>query len=327
MEIWEGTSKLTDLKYERKKERRKLESNNKVKELQRSDVLFEKEMSFVLGELKAKKEEKEEILDKWNNLDDFNSGDIVSSYSLDLLITMKELVEGIDSVSLKDANNSPKRINQKIINHLIRLSDESEEIVYELKENYDFDLDFLETVSLYLCRSCNYLISTGSFTKNSPLECRCGREIQRPQDCEKRSIKMLEAEFSKIYQQDMLLEYSFERLLKKANMNTISGVYCLGISGIKHELDVVADSRSKNVRVLVECKSKKITCNDLMLFNQKCQELGCDIKIFVAIGEIASDREKRFAKSEDILLVENFYEQNPNELLERIKSKLDTKSL
>lgn len=300
---------LSQLTWDKKSSREEIESDEEVREILTSDYLFDEELNETVEKLlhhkkslmKAvslwKGEEIEEQLEHW---EESNFFELLGVFISDAFPELRDI-----------EYENKEELNNTILEEFKNISEKCEELVHEFSSPRGLSAELLTTRAIYLCSECGKLISIDSPSSGT---CRCGENISGRSDREKHYIEVLDENFESIAKDDMFLEFAMERIFRKMQFETESGVNIQGKSGIEHELDVLADDRQEQKRCLVECKAKAIGLNEIILFNQKCEDIGCDLKILATTEGLKGDREKRFAESKSILVIDNFYERDVDEI-------------
>jgi len=326
MEIGNASSHLKPLKCKKRSKRENIESKKDFQAFWKKDLLLDsKHFIPQLNQVSSWTEEMKKTIENWPSADNKGKFYQIMPRLFDMLGGKNDFERFInffyhlDRDIDKDGDiEKIRKFNDMIISELDKVSCKMDD--WETQHiNREDEVSLLETFPLYLCPTCKSFISEGQFVST---DCFCGESISRSRDTEKRSFKKLNSTLYDLVNHNWHLEYAFGRLLKKLSFDSVScGVDVLGSSGINHEIDVIAEDKSKEKRAFCECKTENINYNHLLKFNQQCEDIGVNYKIFVSTGDISSERERRFANTYNILLVDNFW--NPEKGMERVKNEIE----
>jgi alkylhydroperoxidase/carboxymuconolactone decarboxylase family protein YurZ len=190
----------------------------------------------------------------------------------------------------------------------------------EIKERTGFDM--LVPSNLLLCPDCKTILSIGEFKGNKKCH-RCEKEIKR-ENAARIYVHKVREEIKEIWKNNLWFEAYVARLLRKLDCKTWTSAHVMGASGILHEVDVLA---IKDGTVLVcECKTGKVSRNDVFNFCTKAGDLKAHISILALIGELPDPETREFVKKNPaIIRIENMGKMKEDEILEFLTTKLSIK--
>lgn len=225
----------------------------------------------------------------------------------------------LDNLFNESSREYKARFRQKQINGLIMSSKEMEVAVdnYEKShhENLKTDLEILELQRFYLCKLCQSISSAKRFRK---LKCKCGKMLEKTDDTKEITITQLNDRLAEFIEKNMWLEYGVEQLFDDMGYQTECGYYVLGRSGVKHELDVLAER--DNDKVICECKTSVPVTNDVAILYGKMTDIGVFRGFIFTTALNISDDVVRYANSLGIKVITAILE-NKVDLKQLIASK------
>ncbi|MDH5733676.1 MAG: hypothetical protein OEY88_07830 [Candidatus Bathyarchaeota archaeon] len=190
-----------------------------------------------------------------------------------------------------------------------------------IKDKTGFEI--LIPSSLLLCPECKVILSTEEFRRSRKCYV-CNKKITR-EHAERIYIHTVHDKVKKMWEKNLWFEAYIARLLRRFNCKTWTSVRVMGASGILHEIDVLA---IRNGIVLVcECKTGKVSRNDVFNFCTKVADLKAHISILALIGELPESETREFIKKDPaIIRLENMGKKKEAEILEDLKRKLSIKA-
>jgi len=317
--------KWPDFFGEKTKERSRIENNSAVKSLVSSGFLLTKFLnnllySFLINTNSIKKEIESEVL-----LAKEDTKKIIAVSSKMMLkkkseVPGKKLTEAMKNKIIdKTIDIFLIKKREQPIRKITKLSSNIEDMLADFEDMTGKKLKaILSTINIYYCIECNKLHCLESVRKGS---CKCGKKINSFSDLKKITPVVLPEEVVKFVSQNMWLEYGVESLFRKANFNTNCGVYVMGSSGIRHEIDVIAENHTTLKRVITECKTQPITRVEIFKLYVKMLDLGCSRGlIFSTSPDLINKDVIKFASYANIFLVNAVLELKEEALMGIIKS-------
>ena len=225
-------------------------------------------------------------------------------------IVFQDLFIHLDKVDLKE------EIREKILEHRKKLWDIDEKI----KEITGFRI----TVPFVLlaCDKCKNILSPKEISENRCLVCNEPLNIEK---IEYIPIYKVPDEIKAIWNSNLWFEAYVAKMLRRLNFQTWIGVHCMGASGIMHEVDVLA-IRDGTI-VIAECKTGKITRNDVFNFCTKISDLKAHVSILALIKELPEPETREFIrKNRTIVMLENIGKKKEEEIFNELKQGLSLKA-
>ena len=109
-------------------------------------------------------------------------------------------------------------------------------------------------------------------------------------------------------------------LLHKLNYKTWTGVHVMGASGILHEIDVVAIKNG--TLVVCECKTGKVSRNDVFNFYTKVGDTKAHFSILAMIGKLPETQTRDFIKrNPGFISLENMGTIDPTKIFNYLKDR------
>ena len=147
----------------------------------------------------------------------------------------------------------------------------------------------------------------------------CNKNINSLSDCEELVIHIFGEKMIKFVKTNIWLEHGVNNLLSKKNFKTFTGVYILGHSGVKHEVDNFAEITQENIRILGECKGRDIGVNDVLILSGKMQDTGISVGYIFTTSSTINKDIKKLARFRNITIVDSILERKDLEILEMIR--------
>jgi len=202
--------------------------------------------------------------------------------------------------------------------------EENEKIIAigdSIKERTGFDI--LVPSTLLLCPNCRVLLSTEEY-RGSKKCYLCKNKIKR-HDANRVYIHKLNDHIKKVLEKNLWFEAYMARLLRKLGYKTWTGVHVMGASGILHEIDVLAIR--KGTVLNVECKTGKVSRNDVFNFCTKVGDLKSHVSILALIQKLPESETREFVKKNPaIIRLEDMGKRRESEIVNYLKGRLTIKA-
>ncbi len=198
----------------------------------------------------------------------------------------------------------------------IMLSDKIQKSISVFEEKKEIELDILASTTIHVCKKCAKIISLNKFKRCT---CICGEKITKPSQVEQIPLKHFNEKLINFLDQNYWFEYGMDYLLRRKNLQTLVGYYVLGHSGVWHEIDNIAVSKSRNYRFFCECKNTEVKQNDIFVFSGKMVDIGCTRGYIFTTSEEVSDEIIRLARAKNIDIVKEVLKRGITDLLKDIK--------
>lgn len=209
-----------------------------------------------------------------------------------------------------------KEICTKVKKDVTRLSNEIQNKISELEEKKKIELPILSTTTTHACKKCAKIISLDKFKQCS---CDCGEKITKISKVKELPLHHFNDRLINFLEMNYWFEHGVDYLLRKKNLQTLVGYHVLGHSGVWHEIDNIAESKSANYRFFCECKNKEVKVNDIFVFSGKMIDIGCTRGyIFTTAGDINKEI-MRLARSKNIAIITGALTRSEKSLLQEIK--------
>ena len=173
------------------------------------------------------------------------------------------------------------------------------ELDKELEKKIGFSL--LVASTLFACPKCNVLLFSQELHDKKCLS--CGTEVS--QDNVKRfPIYQISDEIKIVWSSNLWFEAYVAGLLRKLHFKTWTGIHAMGASGILHEVDVLAIK--DGALVICECKTGKVSRNNVFNFCTKVNDLKAHVSILAMLGELPEPDTRAFLmRNPAIIRLEN----------------------
>jgi len=171
---------------------------------------------------------------------------------------------------------------------------------------------------LFACTRCKMILSPKEIADNKCLIC---SEPLSEDQIDRIPVYKVPDEIKKLWRSNLWFESYFAKLLDKLGFQTWVGVYAMGASGILHEVDVLAIK--KGTVVVTECKTGKVSRNDVFNFCTKINDLKAHVSILALIKGLPEPETREFLrKNPAIITLENMGAKEECEILEELKQRL-----
>jgi Holliday junction resolvase/predicted RNA-binding Zn-ribbon protein involved in translation (DUF1610 family) len=196
-----------------------------------------------------------------------------------------------------------------------------EKSILELEEHLRklTGLELLIPSVVIVCPFCKSVVKSGEFKGTLPCP-NCTKEMTRSQ-AKRLPTHAVAESIKKVWDTGLWFEAYFARLLRNLGWKTWVNVYMMGSSGVSHEIDTLA-IKEGNI-IVVECKTGKVTRNDVFNFLTKAQDLKAHTGVLALLGELPEKETRDFVKKNRLLApLENMRSLKESETLERLKAAL-----
>jgi len=265
-------------------------------------VLFEIEGSFGESMMSSKvyKGIEKEITQSFQRQFEKMSKEELESMRSDL---MHGIMGTLDEKLIRTENKKLMAINDKI------------------KEKSGFEI--LVPSNLLLCPTCKIVLSTEEFSGSKKCYI-CSKKIAR-KTAERVYTYKVPDQIKKVWKKNLWFEAYMARLLRRLDCKTWTSVHVMGASGILHEVDVLA---IRNGTILIaECKTGKVSRNDVFNFCTKVGDLKVHVSILALIKELPEPETREFVKKNPaIIRLENMGKMKESEIVDELERRLSIKS-
>ena len=180
-------------------------------------------------------------------------------------------------------------------------------------------VDILVPSSLLLCPKCEVILSIGEFRGSKKCYI-CSQSVKR-ESMERIPINQVHDKIREIWRRNIWFEAYMARLLRRLGFQTWTSVHVMGASGILHEVDVLAIR--KGTVLMCECKTGKISRNDVFNFYTKLGDLKAHFSVLALVGELPEPETREFVKKNPtIVSLENMGKMMESEILKHLGRKL-----
>jgi len=243
----------------------------------------------------------------------------------------QETKEALISIS-SEMQDSMKEYGRVILDQISNLWRKTgEEIVkkaYESTASLGEDIkkktgfEILVPSNILLCPNCKLILSLEEFSGSKVCNL-CKNEITRKQ-AERINVDRINPEVKKVLKKNLWFEAYLARLLRRLGCKIWTSVHVMGASGILHEVDVLAIR--KGTVLVAECKTGKVSRNDVFNFCTKVGDLKSHVSILALINELPEPQTREFVKKNPaIVTVENMGKMKEAEILSELRDRLSTK--
>ncbi len=191
------------------------------------------------------------------------------------------------------------------------------------KINEKTGFEILVPSSILLCPKCKVILSTEEFTGAKKCYI-CNKNITR-ENAKRIYVYKVNEQVKRVWEKNLWFEAYMARLLRKLDCKTWTSVHVMGASGILHEVDVLA---IRNGTILIcECKTGKVSRNDVFNFCTKISDLKSHIAILALIGELPEPETREFVrKNPAIIRLENMGKREEADILNELRRRLSIKA-
>ena len=209
-----------------------------------------------------------------------------------------------------------KEVNTTLRRKVVRLSNKIQNSISAFEEKSNIDLRILSSTTIHFCKKCAKIISLDKFKRCT---CACGEKITKISQVRQIPINHFNDRLINFLEQNYWLEHGVDYLLKRKNLQTLVGYYVLGHSGVSHEIDNIAESKSENYRFFCECKNAEVTVKDVFVFSGKMIDAGCSRGYIFTTSKEVSNEIVRLARSKNIDIIKGVLTREVKTLLKEIK--------
>lgn len=182
-------------------------------------------------------------------------------------------------------------------------------------------IDLIISSNIFACSKCQCRVWNKEITDKKCLAC---NSIINPRNIKRVKTYRLNENIKTIWGSGLWFEAYLARLLRKIGFKTWIGVHLMGASGILHEIDVVAIK--KGTLVVCECKTGKVTRNDVFNFYTKVGDTKAHFSILAMIGELPEPQTRNFIRrNPGFISLENMGTKDSSKIFEYLKDRLAIK--
>lgn len=225
----------------------------------------------------------------------------------------QELLEQEDLLAdllLRAKGEIDKRQLQEYENRLLTIDKEIEEKT---------GLSLLVPSTLFICPNCKVILGDREIANKKCYICK--KDISRKK--ERIPISKMHDKIRYVWLTNLWFEAYVAGLLRKLGWETWIDVNVMGASGILHQIDVLGINKKFGTVLVVECKTGKISRNDVFTFSTKTQDIKAHNSILALIEELPEPETRTFVtKNPMIILLENMGNRTENEILEYLEGNL-----
>ncbi|MFA6407302.1 MAG: restriction endonuclease [Candidatus Paceibacterota bacterium] len=305
--------------------RNRVESNPAVKELIDCGLLLTKELNTLLLGFLIKNRRIQELITAPTTINDKDwsekdTTEVIKIYDEQTIGKSKDegkkiLTHLIDNHQKKIA--SEKRKKRKV--EIKSISDDLEDELSNFRTLKNLNISTLIHTNLYYCPDCAEIFRKDTFYSG---KCYCGKQLSRVSETNQDSIACISDDVEIFVKNNMWLEHGVERQFSINGYNTACGVNIMGSSGVSHEVDVLAESASKNKRIIGECKNREIDISDVFKLYGQMADTGCNIGFIFSTGVVQDPQKSRqvfrLASSKNIRIIDGILENTSERLNELI---------
>jgi len=199
------------------------------------------------------------------------------------------------------ADELMRRLAQASLDFVENLSNQIEDEVHNYEEKTGIDLSILETTALYVCQNCHQIFSIGKYKKG---DCHCGKRIESLSQIKKIAIRQLNQCVRSFWEDNIWFEEGVAHGLRQHGFECQTGILILGGSGVKHEIDVLAEKAKDRQRILVECKTSRLRINHVFTLAGKMRDIGMSRGLLVSADrEVNGDLERPAATNGVVIII------------------------
>jgi hypothetical protein len=175
---------------------------------------------------------------------------------------------------------------------------------------------------LFVCPKCKKLLFSNEIANKKCLSC---NETINEEQIDRIPISKIPDEIKMLLRSNLWFEAYFANLLRKLDFQTWVGIHAMGTSGILHEVDVLAIR--KGAVIVGECKTGKVSRNDVFNFCTKMGDLKAHVSILALIKELPEPETREFVKRNPaIIRLENMGKKSEEEILADLNQRLSLKT-
>jgi len=175
---------------------------------------------------------------------------------------------------------------------------------------------------LFVCPKCKKILFSNEITNRKCLSC---NKIISEDKVTRIPISKVPDEIKILWRSNLWFEAYCANLLRKLGFKTWVGVHVMGASGILHEVDILAIRGG--VVIIGECKTGKISRNDVFNFCTKVNDLKAHVAILALIKELPESETRDFVRRNPaIIRLENMGKKKEDEILADLQQRLSLKA-
>ena len=187
----------------------------------------------------------------------------------------------------------------------------------KIKEMAHFDV--LVPSTLILCPKCRVPLSMEEYRGSKKCHV-CGKKIAR-EKAKRIYIHKVNDKVKEVWKKNLWFEAYMAKLLRRLGFKTWTSVHVMGASGILHEVDVLAIR--KGTVLTCECKTGKVSRNDVFNFCTKVGDLKNHISILALVKKLPETETREFVKKNPaIIRLENMGETREANILDKLRDRL-----
>jgi hypothetical protein len=331
MELYNPPSvALPALKITKTRERQAMEDDTTINSLIRSNLLLDVEFNALyLDIFKKSKEllriirlsEDELFLESpyWSRVLESTKKFESRKFTFMRYFLLKKR-EDISKTKRKEFDEAIFEIRRELYTELrktvVRFSNKIQNRISAFEEKRKVELSILSSTTIHVCKNCAKIISLDKFKRCA---CVCGEKITKISQVKQIPIHHFNDRLINFLERNYWFEHGVDYLLRRKNLQTLVGFHVLGHSGVRHEIDNIADSKSENYRFFCECKNAEVAVKDIFVFSGKMIDVGCTRGYVFTTSVKASDEIVRLARSKNIDIVRGALTRETKNLLKDIK--------
>jgi len=219
-----------------------------------------------------------------------------------------------------------KSRSRKIYKDFLEVSKNMLELEKKLKK-INSEVEVLNPITLSACPACKipfYHERSGKMEfllgdYKEALRCPTCDTLVNRDDVERINIVKVIPSIEKVWKRNLWFEEYMASIVRSLEgWRTWTSVYVLGMSGVLHEVDVLA---IKDGYVLIgECKTGKVKREDVFTFWTKVSDVKSHISLFASISELPETETRGFLqKNPSVTLLEKVGELRKSEILQKMR--------
>jgi len=196
--------------------------------------------------------------------------------------------------------------------------DEKQLLVIDKDLEKKTGLKLLIPSTLFICSKCKAIVWNQAIAAKKCFSCNA---TISDENIERIPISKIPDEIKRVWQSNLWFEAYFSSILRRLGCKTWTSVHAMGASGVLHEVDVLA-IRKGTVHIC-ECKTGKVTRNQVFNFCIKASDLRAHISILALIGKLPEPETREFLnKYPSIITLENMGQRREVDIIRDLKKAL-----
>ena len=180
-------------------------------------------------------------------------------------------------------------------------------------------LNLLVPSIVLLCPHCQAELTEDALEKDN--KCPFCRKTLSSTEVKQVNIHKIDEKIRSVWRSNLYFEAYMSRLLRTLNWKTWTNVLVMGSSGILHEIDFLGIKAG--TMLIGECKSGKVSRNDVFNFCTKANDVKAHISILALLNELPEPETREFlSKNRGIVTLENIRKNTESQLLEELSRRL-----